>query len=42
MDDPHILISGNCKVRFVLEGHDNFFAANDRGAENLFKMDTMS
>jgi len=32
LDDPHILISGNCKVRFILEGHDNFFSSTDRGA----------
>ncbi|MGQ9465962.1 MAG: hypothetical protein ACUVQ4_09760, partial [bacterium] len=32
LDDPHILISGNRKVRFVLEGHDNFFSTTDRGA----------
>ncbi len=25
LDDPHILISGNLKARFVLGGHDNFF-----------------
>ena len=32
LDDPHIMISGSRKVRFVLEAHDNFFAATDRGA----------
>lgn len=39
LDDPHILVSGNRKVRFVLGGHDNFFKTSDMGAPyelNLF------
>jgi len=45
LDDPHIMISGNRKVRFVLGGHDNFFSATDRGAPyelSLFLFDTDS
>lgn len=36
MDDPHILIGGNCKVRFVLGGHDNLYATTDIAAPYEF------
>lgn len=45
LDDPHILISDNRKVRFVLGGHDNFFSTTDRGAPyelSLFLFDADS
>ena len=45
LDDPHILISGNRKARFVLEAHDNFFSTTDRGAPyelSLFLFDVNS
>jgi len=45
LDDPHILISGNRKARFVLGGHDNFYSTTDRGAPyelSLFLFDADS
>lgn len=29
---PHIFVTGNRKVKFIVEGHDNFYNSNDRGA----------
>ncbi len=38
VDDPHILLSGNRKVRFVLEGHDNFSRSDDMGAPYIIAL----
>lgn len=38
LDDPHIILSGNCKVRFVFEGNDNFLNTSDRGAPYIYAL----
>jgi hypothetical protein len=38
LDDPHILVSGNRKVKFVVEAHDNINHSNDTATVYILKL----